>query len=81
MPGWVCHHIPFACVLLRRPGKDIHFIAASVKNGRDFSWVCTHKVRLAFQSSIGQANLTLRTKRMLKKAGRPTRHCQMLKNI
>ncbi|TVY84077.1 FAD-dependent monooxygenase roqM [Lachnellula suecica] len=24
-------------------GPDIHFIAASVKNGKDFSWVCTHK--------------------------------------
>lgn len=27
-------------------GTDVHFIAASVKNGQDFSWVCTHKVRL-----------------------------------
>ncbi len=26
-------------------GPDVHFIAASVKNGKDFSWVCTHKVR------------------------------------
>lgn len=25
-------------------GPDIHFIAASVKDGKDFSWVCTHKV-------------------------------------
>ena len=25
---------------------DIHFIAACLKGGRDFSWVCTHKVRL-----------------------------------
>lgn len=25
-------------------GPDVHFIAASVKNGKDFSWVCTHKV-------------------------------------
>lgn len=25
-------------------GEDIHFIAASLKNGKDFSWVCTHKV-------------------------------------
>ncbi|KAI3333245.1 putative monooxygenase [Ustulina deusta] len=24
-------------------GPDVHFIAASVKNGKDFSWVCTHK--------------------------------------
>ncbi|KAG4420800.1 hypothetical protein IFR04_006080 [Cadophora malorum] len=24
-------------------GTDIHFIAASVKGGKDFSWVCTHK--------------------------------------
>jgi len=24
-------------------GPDVHFIAASVKNGADFSWVCTHK--------------------------------------
>jgi len=24
-------------------GPDIHFIAASIKNGKDFSWVCTHK--------------------------------------
>jgi hypothetical protein len=29
-------------------GPDIHFIAASVKNGKDFSWVCTHKVSLVF---------------------------------
>ncbi len=25
-------------------GPDIHFIAASIKGGKDFSWVCTHKV-------------------------------------
>ncbi|KAI9759958.1 MAG: hypothetical protein M4579_001991 [Chaenotheca gracillima] len=24
-------------------GPDIHFIAASIKEGKDFSWVCTHK--------------------------------------
>ncbi|KAF2237760.1 FAD/NAD(P)-binding domain-containing protein [Viridothelium virens] len=24
-------------------GPDIHFLAASIKNGREFSWVCTHK--------------------------------------
>ncbi|KAI0472817.1 putative monooxygenase [Xylariaceae sp. FL0804] len=24
-------------------GPDVHFIAASVKNAKDFSWVCTHK--------------------------------------
>ncbi|KAI1200771.1 putative monooxygenase [Nemania serpens] len=24
-------------------GPNVHFIAASVKNGKDFSWVCTHK--------------------------------------
>ncbi|KAI0015276.1 hypothetical protein F4780DRAFT_773670 [Xylariomycetidae sp. FL0641] len=24
-------------------GPDVHFIAASVKKGKDFSWVCTHK--------------------------------------
>jgi len=24
-------------------GPDIHFIAASIKGGKDFSWVCTHK--------------------------------------
>ncbi|KAI0595446.1 hypothetical protein F4775DRAFT_604985 [Biscogniauxia sp. FL1348] len=24
-------------------GPDVHFIAASIKNGKDFSWVCTHK--------------------------------------
>ncbi|RDW69735.1 monooxygenase-2 [Coleophoma cylindrospora] len=24
-------------------GSDVHFIAASVKNGQDFCWVCTHK--------------------------------------
>ncbi|KAJ9303743.1 hypothetical protein DTO217A2_6755 [Paecilomyces variotii] len=24
-------------------GPDVHFIAASLKNGKDFSWVCTHK--------------------------------------
>ncbi|RYC66186.1 hypothetical protein CHU98_g92 [Xylaria longipes] len=24
-------------------GPDVHFIAASVKGGKDFSWVCTHK--------------------------------------
>ncbi|EOD43335.1 putative salicylate hydroxylase protein [Neofusicoccum parvum] len=24
-------------------GPDIHFLAASIKNGKDFSWVCTHK--------------------------------------
>lgn len=29
-------------------GRDVHFIAASVKNGKDFSWVCTHKVCLPF---------------------------------
>lgn len=34
--------------LLTVTGPDIHFIAASVKNGKDFSWVCTHKVILKF---------------------------------
>ncbi|KAI9693321.1 MAG: hypothetical protein M1822_005317 [Bathelium mastoideum] len=24
-------------------GPDIHFLAASIKNGKEFSWVCTHK--------------------------------------
>ncbi|CAJ2501540.1 Uu.00g043930.m01.CDS01 [Anthostomella pinea] len=24
-------------------GPDVHFLAASIKNGKDFSWVCTHK--------------------------------------
>ncbi|KAF2084861.1 putative monooxygenase [Saccharata proteae CBS 121410] len=24
-------------------GPDIHFLAASIKDGREFSWVCTHK--------------------------------------
>ena len=24
-------------------GPDIHFIAASIKEGKDFNWVCTHK--------------------------------------
>ena len=26
-------------------GPDIHFLAASVKGGKDLSWVCTHKVQ------------------------------------
>lgn len=26
-------------------GPDIHFLAASIKNGSEFSWVFTHKVR------------------------------------
>lgn len=25
-------------------GPDVHFLAASLKGGKDFSWVCTHKV-------------------------------------
>jgi 2-polyprenyl-6-methoxyphenol hydroxylase-like FAD-dependent oxidoreductase len=25
-------------------GPEVHFLAASVKNGKEFSWVCTHKV-------------------------------------
>jgi len=24
-------------------GPDIHFLAASIKNGKEFSWVCTHR--------------------------------------
>ncbi|EPQ55308.1 monooxygenase [Gloeophyllum trabeum ATCC 11539] len=24
-------------------GPDVHFLAASLKNGKDFSWVCTHR--------------------------------------
>jgi len=32
-------------------GTDIHFIAASVKGGKDFSWVCTHKVSLQARHS------------------------------
>lgn len=24
-------------------GPDIHFLAASIKDGKEFSWVCTHK--------------------------------------
>jgi hypothetical protein len=38
-------------VSIRRPnvginesGQDIHFIAATPKSGKEFSWVCTHKV-------------------------------------
>jgi 2-polyprenyl-6-methoxyphenol hydroxylase-like FAD-dependent oxidoreductase len=27
-------------------GPDIHFLSASIKDGKEFSWVCTHKVRL-----------------------------------
>lgn len=27
-------------------GPDIHFLAASIKDGKEFSWVCTHKVSL-----------------------------------
>jgi 2-polyprenyl-6-methoxyphenol hydroxylase-like FAD-dependent oxidoreductase len=26
-------------------GPDIHFLSAAVKDGKEFSWVCTHKVR------------------------------------
>ena len=25
-------------------GPDVHFLAASIKDGKEFSWVCTHKV-------------------------------------
>lgn len=25
-------------------GPDVHFLAASIKGGREFSWVCTHRV-------------------------------------
>jgi hypothetical protein len=46
-------------------GPDIHFIAASVKNGKDFSWVCTHKVSFPVQNSatdltVGRMTQTLR---------------------
>ena len=27
-------------------GPDIHFLAASIKDGKDISWVCTHKASL-----------------------------------
>lgn len=30
-------------VLKQDSGPEIHFLAASIKNGKDFSWVCTHK--------------------------------------
>ena len=37
---------------------DIHFIAACLKGGRDFSWVCTHKVRpFIFFSPVSASQL------------------------
>ena len=33
-------------------GPDIHFLAASIKNGKDFSWVLTHKVSVTPASSF-----------------------------
>jgi len=38
--AWMVNNGDKHCAWL---GPDIHFIAASVKNGKDFSWVCTHK--------------------------------------
>ena len=39
-------------------GPDIHFLAASLKDGKDFSWVCTHKVspHPATSTSIASPN-------------------------
>lgn len=42
-------------------GPDVHFLAASLKNGKDFSWVCTHKVCV----SVSQKLTALRPKRGL----------------
>lgn len=33
-------------------GPDIHFLAASIKDGKEFSWVCTHKVGLVVLYSL-----------------------------
>ncbi|KAH8595536.1 putative monooxygenase [Bisporella sp. PMI_857] len=38
--AWLVNNGDQHCAWL---GPDIHFIAASIKNGKDFSWVCTHK--------------------------------------
>lgn len=43
--AWLVNNGDKHCAWL---GTDIHFIAASVKDGKDFSWVCTHKVDLNF---------------------------------
>jgi 2-polyprenyl-6-methoxyphenol hydroxylase-like FAD-dependent oxidoreductase len=64
--AWLVNDGDKHCVWL---GKDIHFIAASIKNGKDFSWVCTHKVSChkIWVSEI-LLNFT-RTKRISRKAG------------
>ncbi|MCJ1445402.1 MAG: hypothetical protein MMC23_005907 [Stictis urceolatum] len=35
-------------------GPDIHFISASIKDGKDFSWVCTHKDEADMEESWQQ---------------------------
>jgi 2-polyprenyl-6-methoxyphenol hydroxylase-like FAD-dependent oxidoreductase len=39
--AWMVNNGDKHCAWL---GPDIHFIAGSIKNGKEFTWVCTHKV-------------------------------------
>lgn len=41
---FMCENGDYHCGWL---GPDIHFLAATTKGGKDFSWVCTHKVSLS----------------------------------
>ena len=48
-----CHMLKASFDQSFRLGPEVHFLAASIKDGKDFSWVCTHKVgRSAFSLHI-----------------------------
>ena len=51
-------------------GPDKHFLATSFKDGKDFSWVCTHKVRIQHGHLKAIADKMLRMTQTSKKAGK-----------
>ena len=51
-------------------GPDKHFLATSFKDGKDFSWVCTHKVRISFGLLKDITNNIIRMTQTSKKAGK-----------
>lgn len=58
-------------------GPDVHFLAASLKGGKDFSWVCTHKVIPYYEIDTerekkkGKKLTSTRTTQILKNPGPP----------
>jgi len=68
-------------VINKNIGPDIHFIAASVKNGKDFSWVCTHKVGFCFLIRDLDSKDTLGRSRRQRKLASPCPSIRRQKGI